>query len=373
MPESVLASLREVLLGGWVGEGPRVREFELALAPWMGTPNVLALSSGTAALQLAMLLAGVGPGDEVITTPLTCVATNHAILHAGARVVWSDVDPATGNVDPADVRRKITGRTRAIVLVHWGGDPCDIAAIEALARPRGIKVIEDAGHAFGARYDGAPIGSHSDLVCFSFQSVKVLTTVDGGALCCRDPRLRERGRLLRWYGLDRDERRRKGIDDDGSDIVEAGFKYHMNDVTAAIGVEQLRHVAVNLRRAQENARVYDAAFDGLGSVRPLARDSRREGSSWLYTLLVDQLAAFRIHMEGHGVEVSKVHVRNDRYTVFRPFAAPLPGLDRFTRDQICIPVGWWLSPQDRQTVIDAVRSFDAAQTTPSLRLAGGTA
>jgi len=263
MPESVFNPLRTVLMSGFIGEGPKVEDFEHALRPWLGTPNILALNSGTSALQLALHLSEIGPGDEVISTPLTCVAMNLGVLHRSARIVWADVDPRTGNIDPNDVKSKINERTKAILTVHWGGDPCDIEAIQALAKPRGIKVIEDASHALGARYQGRPIGCHSDFVCFSFQAVKVLTTIDGGALTCRDRADWDRGRLLRWYGLDRRERQKRGIDDDSTDILEAGYKFHMNDVSATIGLVQLGYLKRNLASARANARRFDTEFRNL--------------------------------------------------------------------------------------------------------------
>ena len=346
-------------MSGFIGEGPQVAAFEAALRPWVGSDNVLALNSCTSALHLALQLARIGPGDEVISTPLTCVATNLSIVHAGARVSWADIDPATGNIDPEDVTRKVTRRTRAVMAVHWGGDPCDLAAIHGIAAEHGLKVIEDAGHALGARYQGRPIGCHSDFVCFSFQAVKTLTTGDGGALTCRDPRDRERGRLLRWYGLDRQQRLRRGIDDDTIDILEAGDKLHMNDICATIGLEQLNHLAEALARIRRNARRYDEAFAGLKSVAPPLRKPGHESSNWLYTVRVRDLSGFRRAMADAGIAASQVHVRNDRYTVFREFAADLPGVDAFTAEAVCIPVGWWLGETELHRVMAAVYAFDS--------------
>lgn len=363
MPGSVMEPLRRVLMSGYIGEGARVEEFERALRPWTGSPNVLALNSGTSALELALHLAGVGPGDEVISTPLTCVATNHAILHRGARVVWADTDPSTGNIDPGSIRLLVTARTKAVMVVHWGGDPCELDEIHAIAAARGLKVIEDAGHAFGADYGGAPIGSHSHFVCFSFQAVKILTTVDGGALTCQRPEDHERGRLLRWYGIDRRERRRRGIDDDTLDITELGYKIHMNDVCATVGLEQLRYVGQNLARTRANAARYDEAFAGLTGVKPLVRRPGHDNSHWLYTVKVRSPPEFRAFMNRAGIDASQVHVRNDRYRVFRSFAVPLPGLDTFCAHFVCIPVGWWLGDADVDRVVAAVEAFDREAAT----------
>lgn len=355
MPETVMEPLREVLFSGYIGEGPRVAEFEQQLAPWFGSKNVLCLNNGTAAIHLALRLAGVGPDDEVISTPVTCVATNMPILACGARIVWADIDPLTGNIDPADIARKITSRTRAIMAVHWGGCPCDMEEISAIAAEHGLKVIEDACHAFGAQYRGAPIGSHSDFVCFSFQAIKEITTVDGGALVCRAAADRERGRLLRWYGIDRQQVRRDFRCEE--DIREWGYKCHMNDVAATIGIEQLKYVSENLERTRLHAALYDEALRNVRNVRTLEVQSDRRSSYWLYTLRVANREAFIRHMDQRGIAVSQVHARNDTHTVFREYAVPLPGVDAFTAEHICIPVGAWLSDEDVAKVVEAVREF----------------
>ena len=353
MPKSVMDPLREVLFSGYIGEGPRVQAFEQALGPWFGSGNVLTVNNGTAALQLALRLANVGPGDEVISTPVTCVATNMPILAAGAKIVWADIDPWTGNIDPQDIARKITPRTRAVMVVHWGGYPCELDEIHGIAGDRGIKVIEDACHAFGASYHGSPIGSHSDFTCFSFQAIKEITTVDGGSLVCRAKGDLERGRLLRWYGIDRRQKRRDFRCEE--DIPEWGYKSHMNDVAACIGLEQLKHVEGNLARTRKHAAVYDAAFKGLDAVRPVMMQKDRLSSYWLYTLRAKDRARFMAAMEKARITVSQVHARNDTHTAFRASACRLPGVDEFTAEHVCIPVGWWLSDEQVEYVAGAVR------------------
>ena len=171
MPESVMEPLRKVLLSGYIGEGPRVEEFERQLAPWFNN-NVLTVNNGTSALQLALRLANVSYGDEVVSTAMTCSATNEPILAMGARIIWADIDPWTGNINPEDVAAKITPKTKAIMCVHWGGYPCDLDELNAIAAEHGIKLIEDACHAFGSTYRGKPIGSHSDFACFLFRRLR---------------------------------------------------------------------------------------------------------------------------------------------------------------------------------------------------------
>jgi perosamine synthetase len=356
MPRSVMAPLREVLMSGYIGEGPRVAEFERQLAPWFGNKRVLALNSGTSALHLALRLSGVGPGDEVISTPVTCVATNEPVLAMGARIVWADIDPFTGNIDPRDVARKLTKKTKAILAVHWGGYPCELGPLNSLASKRGVRLIEDACHAFGAHYHGKPIGSWSDFTCFSFQAIKELTTVDGGALICRSAADYKRGKLLRWYGIDLTQRRTDFRCE--ADILEYGYKFHMNDVAATIGLEQLKYVQSNLDRTRAHARRYDRAFAGLANVAPLRYQPDRVSSYWLYTLRVKDPAGFVRHMQRAGITVSKVHARNDKHTIFKEFRADLPGVDEFVSRQMCIPVGWWLTSQDVDRIIRAVLGYE---------------
>ncbi|MBN1675453.1 MAG: DegT/DnrJ/EryC1/StrS family aminotransferase [Kiritimatiellae bacterium] len=356
MPAGVLDALKDVLYSGYIGEGPRVAEFERRLVPWLGTEHILALNSGTSAIHLALRLADVGPGDDVISSPMTCVATNEPILERGARVVWADIDPWTGNMDAADVARKIGPRTKAVIAVHWGGNPCDLGALNAIGREHGVRIIEDACHAFGARYRGAPVGSHSDFACFSFQAIKEITTVDGGALACRSENDAERGRLLRWYGIDRRSKRKDFRCE--ADIVEHGYKFHMHDVAAAIGLEQLKHVAGNLAKHRAHAARYDEAFAGLKTVTPLKRTDAGESACWLYTLRVRRRAAFVRAMDEAGITVSQVHARNDKHTIFRESARPLPGVDAFAAEHICIPVGWWLTEEQLACIIEAVCRFD---------------
>ena len=356
MPESIFEPLRKVLLSGYIGEGPRVEEFERQLGPWFGNNNVLTVNNGTAALQLALRLANVGYGDEVVSTAMTCSATNEPILALGAKIIWADIDPWTANIDPEDVARKITPKTKAIMCVHWGGYPCELDELNAIAAEHGIKLIEDACHAFGSTYHGKPLGSHSDFACFSFQAIKHMTTVDGGALVCKSESDCERGRLLRWYGIDR-KCKRKDLRCEAN-IAEYGYKFHMNDVTAAIGLEQLKYVAETIEKHRVNAARYDEAFRGLDTVRPLKYKNDRRSVYWLYTMRVKDSQKFMEHMKKAGITVSQVHARNDMHSMFRDFRAELPGVDEFTSEQVSIPVGWWLTDEDLRGIINAVVEYD---------------
>ena len=355
MPESVIDPLRATLLSGYIGQGRRVEDFEAALAPWLGNSLVLTVNSGTSALHLALRLCNVGPGDEVISTAMTCTATNEPIMERGARIVWVDVDPKIGNIDADDVARKITPRTKAIMVVHWGGYPCDLDEINAIARKHGIKVIEDAAHAFGAEYKGQPVGSHSDFVSFSFQAIKHMTTVDGGALACKDKADYRRGKLLRWYGIDRETERKDFRCEE--DILEHGYKFHMNDVAATIGLEQLKYVGGVLAKHRANANAYRECLRGLPRLTLLDYRNDRLSSYWLFTVLVDDRLRFMAEMKQAGIMVSQVHARNDKHTMCRDYLAALPGIDEFTRRQVSIPVGWWVTEEERDHIIQTVRKL----------------
>ena len=356
IPESVMEPLRKVLLSGYIGEGPRVEEFERQLGPWFDNSNVLTVNNGTAALQLALRLSNVGYGDEVVSTAMTCSATNEPILAMGARIVWADIDPWTGNIDPKDVARRITPKTKAIMCVHWAGYPCELDELNAIAAEHSIKLIEDACHAFGSTYHGKPIGSHSDFACFSFQAIKEMTTVDGGALVCKSKADCERGRLLRWYGIDR-KSKRKDLRCE-ADIVEYGYKFHMNDVTAVIGLEQLKYVGKTIEKYRANAARYNEAFQGLKAIRPLRYKDDRTSVYWLYNVRVKNRQEFMEHMKKTGITVSQVHARNDTHTMFKDFRVDLPGVDEFTSEQVSIPVGWWLTEKDLTHIINAAVEYD---------------
>lgn len=352
MPETVLAPLSATLMSGYIGQGPRVEEFEKALTPWFDNQNVLTLNSGTSALMLALRLSNVGYGDEVISTAMTCTATNEPIMAMGAKIVWADIDPKDGNIDPIDVERKITQRTKAIMAVHWGGYPCDIDELNRIGRKYGIKIIEDAAHAFGALYKGRKVGCLSDFTCFSFQAIKHMTTVDGGALTCRDTEDYKRGKLLRWYGIDREGERRDFRCEE--DVLEYGYKFHMNDVNAVIGLEQLNHVGEVLRKYRENAVYYLERLTGLSKLQLLVYKSDRLSSYWLFTIRVKDRLQFMQKMKEGGITVSQVHARNDMHTMFQDFRRVLPGVDEFINEQVSIPVGWWLTEREREYIADTI-------------------
>src|SRR3989338_2866502 len=352
--EDLMESLERVIYSGYIGQGKKVEEFEAVLSNFIGNKYCLTLNTCTSAIQLALRLAGATDGAEVITTAMTCTATNEPILAERAKIVWADINSETGNIDAQSIKEKITAKTKAIVVVHWGGNPVDLDAINGLAKERDLAVIEDAAHAFGAEYNGVKIGNHSDFVCFSFQAIKHITTIDGGALFCRRKDDYQRGKLLRWYGIDRESPRTDFRCE--ADILEWGYKFHMHDVAATIGLTQMNWIKKILENRREIAAYYDrelAAVDGLklSCVNQLGTQS----AYWLYTILVERRDDFVKHMADRGVATSRVHERNDGHTMFREFRCPLPNIDKFVKSMICIPIGFWVDQEAREHIVHSIK------------------
>jgi len=345
--------LEEVLYGGQISEGPPVVEFERCFGALVGAPHVLSFYSGTAALHAALVLAGVKPGDDVVSTAMTAEPTNMAIYHAGANIVWADVDPANGNLAADSIAERITSRTRAVMVVHYGGVPASIAGIRKVAVQRGVPVIEDAAHALGARYEGRSIGSHSEFVMFSLQAIKHLTTVDGGMLACNGAsdvaKLLSEGRKFRWFGIDRAAPRTE------VDVTSVGYKYHMNNVTATIGLVQLGYIESVIAHHVDNGRFFDRALQGIPGLSLCRWDDNAEPSYWFYTVSVEDRDGFFRHLAANGITSSQAHKRNDRHTVFSASRCELPGLDTFYRRMIHIPCGWWVDKERREYIVDVIR------------------
>ncbi len=284
--EAVVAALRSPLLTC----GPLVAQFESALRTATGADHAIACASGTAALHLAYAALGIGAGDEIITTPITFSATAAAAYYTGATVRIADVDPRTGNLDPASVEALITKRTRAIVPVHLGGLPCDLDAIFAIARRHGLRVIEDACHALGATYADRPIGSGaSDAVVFSFHPVKHITTGEGGAVIVRSPEQASRVRRLRQHGIERDATRLQtpAAGPWSYEVQELGWNYRLDDLACALGVSQLAKLDRFVARRRELAAAYRGALAGMPGVELPATAGDRVSSYHLFAIAID--------------------------------------------------------------------------------------
>jgi len=260
----------EVLRSDWITTGPKVAEFEEAFAECVGAKYAVSFSSGTAALHGAAFAAGLGPGDEAITTPMTFCATANCVVYQGARPVFADVCPDTLNIDPDDVARRITSRTKAIFPADYAGHPADLDPILELADRHGLVVIEDACHALGAEYKGRRVGSISHLTVFSFHPVKHITTGEGGMVTTDDAELARRLRMFRNHGIDSDARRRQAEGQWYYEMVALGYNYRLTDIGCALGLSQLKKLEHNLVRRRQIAQRYTEVFAMMPEIRPLA-------------------------------------------------------------------------------------------------------
>jgi perosamine synthetase len=352
---SAAARVSEVVSSGWLSEGRRVAEFETRLAAELGLAHPVAVNSGTSALHLALVLAGVEAGDEVILPAQTFVASGLVILQVGATPVFADIDYSTGNVDPASIASKITARTKAIMPVHWGGLPVDLDAIREIAAGNGLRVVEDAAHALGATYRGTPVGATGDVACFSFQAIKHVTTGDGGAVCSPDPALAAAAKARRWFGIDRTSGGGSLLGERAYDVGELGFKYHLNDYAATLGLANLDGFHARLERRREVAMLYRQGLEGIAGVTLFAMPPDRESAWWLFGLHVERRDDFVRALASAGVPASVVHLRIDRNSVFGGIDSTLNEQRRFDETQIHIPLHDRIGRDEAEFVVDVIR------------------
>jgi perosamine synthetase len=347
--EILMPKLEEVLYSGYVAQGEVVEQFERAFEDYIGEGYTLSLNSGTAALHIALLLAGVEPGSEVISTALTAEPTNVAIKMTGATIKWADIDYNTGNICPDSIEKAITAKTKAIIVVDYAGIPVDVKRIKEVSEKYNVPVIEDAAHALGAKFKGKKTGCHFPFTIYSFQAIKHLTTIDGGALQVLDKDLYEKGKLIRWFGLDKKTTRME------NNITIQGYKYHMNNVNAAIGLVQLADIESVIQKYIANGKYLDEQLKGVNGVELIEYYPESEPSYWLYTLKVDNREAFIKKMEENGIAASELHKRNDLHSYLNDNPATLPNLDAFYKKMVHIPCGWWVSKEDCDKMIQLIK------------------
>lgn len=353
MAPSAGAAVQETLYSGYIAEGEKVARFTKLIADYVGNPRTVLVNSCTTALTVAYRLAGVEPGTEVISTPLTCIASNEPIIALGGKPVWADVDPETGMIDPDDIEHLVNEKTRAILVLHKEGDPARLDEILAIAKKHNLKVIEDAAHAIGTEYKGRRIGNHGDYVCFSFQAIKQLATGDGGALLCKSEDDFHRARKMKWFGMDRENSDGKNIY--LQDIDDYGFKGNMNDISATIGIEQMKHINDIIRSHHTNGELYSDLLANTPGIALIRRDKADYGAYWAYCLMVENRSDFEIMLQKQGIASSQVHPRNDIYSIFSESKRELPNVDKFSKIETSLPCGWWVTPEDVQRICDVIK------------------
>ncbi len=355
------------LESGWIGTGPRAAQFEREFAAYKGVFHSAAVSSCTAAIQLSVLAAGIGSGDEVITTPMTFCATINAIIHAGATPVLADVDPRTMNIDPAQLEARITARTKAILPVHFAGRPCNMVALAEIAQRHELKLIEDCAHAIETEYRGRKAGTFGDFGCFSFYATKNVTTGEGGMVLTRREEDLARIKMLALHGMSKDAWKRFG--DEGHKhyyVVETGFKYNMMDLQAALGIHQLRRVESNWKRREGIWETYNEAFADLPLTLPLKPEPDTRHAYHLYTILIDEARAgisrdaFLDAMTDRGVGVGVHYLSVPEHPVYQEKFGwqpkDYPNAMRIGRQTVSLPLSAKLTDAEVSRVVEAVRS-----------------
>ena len=374
MSSDVIQPLTDTIMSGFITQGPKVEEFETALTTFIGNPYILTLNSATAGLTLALRLLknkdetnqwpGFDEKEDIVLTPaLTCFATTAAILSNNVNIRWLDVDLETSNININDIKNKLSEKTKVIYLVHWGGTPVDLDSLKELQeyslQKFGFKpmIVEDCAHAFGAEYNGKKIGNNENICVFSLQAIKHLTTGDGGFITLPNQQLYDRCKLLRLYGIDRDKRNYKGTDLRlENDITEYGYKFHMNDINATIGLYNLPHMNCNLEKNRANAAYFDEHLKNIEGIKLMVNNPKCNSAYWLYTIRIlnGKKNGFIEIMKDSGIMVSQVHNRNDINSCVKDFAEVLPNLDILEKELVCIPVGWWLTPENLQHIVSSI-------------------
>lgn len=344
MPANAKKYVCEVLDTRWIGQGPKVDLFERKFSETFSiNAQCVSVGSGTDALHLAYLLAGIKSGDEVLVPLFTCTATTIPLLYIGAKPIMVDVNPNTLNISIDSLRQKITKNTKAIVCVHYGGLPCDMDEINALAHEFSIPVIEDAAHALGAKYDGKIIGSISEYTMFSFQAIKHLTTGDGGLLTFSDLSKDGLARRLRWFGINREDKQ-KGIWE--NDIKEVGYKYQMNDIAAAIGLAGLEEIGSTLEIRRTLYSRYVNNLSNQPGVKIVDDFSpKKEHAAWLFTILVERRQDLQLKLRSKKIESGQTHYRNDRYSIFGNQGL-FPNMDLVEDKYLILPLHTKMSLED---------------------------
>lgn len=372
-PQIETAEIEEVVAtmeSHWLGTGPKVAQFESDFADYrnIDKTKVAALNSGTAALHLALLASGVGKGDEVIVPAMTFCATINAVIHAGATPVLADVDPASMNLNPADVERHISPRTRAILPVHFAGRPCDMDALMDIARQYDLKVIEDCAHAIETEYKGQKVGTFGDFGCFSFYVTKNLTTGEGGMLIAKRDEDIARIKMLALHGMSKDAWHRFG--DDGYkhyQVIGAGFKYNMMDLQAAIGIHQLKRIDDNLEKRAKVWNAYQTAFSDLEITRPNNGDINMKHAHHLYTILIDKNKTgisrdeFLNEMTKAGIGVGVHYTSIAEHPYYKKNFGfetdDYPVSKRIGEQTVSIPLSAALSDSDSMRIITSVKNI----------------
>lgn len=366
--EEEIEEVVKTLRSGWLGTGPKTAEFENMVSKMTGAKYSMAVNSCTAALHLSLLAAGIGEGDEVITTPMTFCATANAIIHTGAKPIFVDVNLATMNIDETKIEDAITERTKAILPVHFAGRPCEMDKIMEIAKKHHLLVVEDAAHAIGAEYKGRKVGSIADLTCFSFYVTKNITTGEGGMVLTNNKVFAEKIKILALHGMSKDAWKR--FSDDGYkhyEVIYPGFKYNMMDIQASLGIHQLQRIETCHKTRRQIWDFYNNELKDLSVSLPGPIDQNMKHVFHLYTILVDEqkcgitrdqfLQEMHVRGIGTGVHYNPVHLHKYYRDSYGYKPGDYPNAEYIGNRTLSLPLGAKMTLQEARRVTDAVKDI----------------
>ena len=357
IPKKTLKTLKKVFSGRWIGEGPLVDIFEKKFAEKF-TKNLpcVAVGSGTDALHLSYLLAGIKKNDEVICPVFTCTATNIPLLYIGAKIKFADIDPDTLNISINHVKKLITKKTKAIVFVNYGGLPCDLEELNKIAKENKIKLIQDAAQSLGSTYKKKPITEYADFSIFSFQAIKHISSGDGGLLCFKDKKLLKLAKRIRWFGIDRAKKQGGTWE---NDIKEIGYKYQMTDIGASILIEALKEFKKISSHRKKIFNVYLKKLKNNKYIKIINKIGNFTHSHWIFTIITDRKDYLQKKLRVANIESNQVHFRNDRYSIFKKFIKnkKFPNMNLIQNKYLVLPLHTKMSISDAVKVANTVNKI----------------
>lgn len=346
MPLNVTAEISEILYSGQLGFGKYGKRFESQLQTFVGCEHLLSVGSYNTAMQIVLTTLGLNPGDEIIASPVSCLASNQPFAVKGLKVIWADIDPDSGTLCPKDVEKKVTSATKAIFHNHFCGYIGNIDSINEIGQKHDIPVIDDGIEAFGSEYKGNILGNvGTDISVFSFQTVRLPNTIDGGAIIFKDKQLYEKAKLVRDYGINRTNfRTAEGEINPNCDINIAGYAGLMSEVNSFIGIKQMENIEDLLKVQRDNAKTWYMKLIEQSDIKPLTTTNQTNPNFWVFGLLADDKISAIRKFKDLGLYASGVHINNNVYSVFKN-KTDLKGVNKFMQHFLAVPCGWWVENQ----------------------------
>jgi len=358
IPKNASKEIVKTLESKWINTGKKEKEFRNKICKRFNVPYASATTSGTNALKIALKALGIKPGDEVVSTPFTFIATNTAILEIGAKPVFADIQYDTLNIEPNSVEEKITKRTKAIMAVHYAGNPVDLDELREVAQNHDLPIIEDSAHAMASEYKGMPIGSSGDVACFSFQCVKIVTCGDGGVITTPHKDIYQKMQKISWYGINRDVKKIDILDPLPHHPDGLGFKANMNDIVATLGCVAMDYLDTALTNRKKIGEAYRNELNALNKIKLINYKKDRKPNYQIFPIHVENRNKFAEFMWERGIQVNINNRRNDIYDIFRGRCNDLNNLDKADNDVILLPIHNDLNDLDLERIVGSVKSYD---------------